>query len=363
MTYATRITTGLKQSVTVISHNPAITVWTARYLGSWWTAADVAPDIAAGPQVWANVDVEQHSALTNRVTTGQPEEVTYATAPMLVTRDKTGLITATQPDDNLSYAWDPAASLLQIIGNDETAVATATARLAREVVRGQLLTDGWQILHASAVTRPTDGATILTLGNKGAGKTTAGFLLSRTGLHLLANDRVFARVDGDTIRVLPWPSAAAIGFGVLGALGWYEPVRARLVAGELMHPTQKQQVTDALLAGDRTPLWKKPGVEMKPQFLPDQLQTWLGLTLATEGHVAGLLFPTIAPDAEPALTTGTRGLTGDDFFSAATEDRYPDIFGLLPPRRLPTTSPITSRSSRTRRSPCPTTPRPPPLRW
>lgn len=24
-----------------------------------------------------------------------------------------------------------------------------------------------------------------------------------------------------------------------------------------MHPTQKQAVTDALLAGDRTPLWKK----------------------------------------------------------------------------------------------------------
>ncbi|MCX4677630.1 hypothetical protein OG413_20375 [Streptomyces sp. NBC_01433] len=331
MTHATRITTGDDQSVTVISQTQAITDWTTRYLGLWWTSADIAPDTATGPVIRADVDVEQHAALAASVTAGQPEEVTYATTPMLVIRDETGLVTATQPDDGLSYVWDPATHLLRLVGVDETAVATATARLAREIVRGQLLTDGWQILHSSAVTRPDDGATILSLGGKGAGKTTTGFLLSRAGLHLLANDRVFTRVDGDTIRVLPWPSAAAIGFGLLDALGWFEPVRARVAAGELMHPTQKQKVTDALLAGDRTPLWKAAGTEMKPQFFPDQLQTWLGLTLATEGHVAGILFPTIVPDAEPALTNEVRGLHDADFFSAATEDRYPDVFGLLPP--------------------------------
>lgn len=75
---------------------------------------------------------------------------------------------------------------------------------------------------------------------------------------------------------------------------------------------------------------------MKPQFFPNQLETWLGLTLATEGHVAGLLFPTIIPDAEPALTTGTRSLIDSDFFSSATEDRYPDVSGLLPPPEAPT---------------------------
>lgn len=331
MTSATRITTADNQSVTVISQTSAVTDWAGRYLGLWWTAADVDPVTVTGPAIRADVDEEQHAELGTRVLAGRPEEVTYATAPMLVSRDETGLVTATQPDDGLSYAWEPAAGRMRIVGVDETAVATATARLAREIVRGQLLTDGWQILHASAVTRPTDGATLLTLGNKGAGKTTSGFLLARTGLRLLANDRVFARFDGGSIRVLPWPSAAAIGFGLLDALGWYEPVRARVQAGEQMHPTQKQKVTDALLAGDRTPLWKRSGAEMKPQFFPDQLETWLGLTLAPEGHAVGILFPEIAPDTVPALTAAARGVTDADFFSLATEDRYPDVFGLLPP--------------------------------
>ncbi|MGC5395077.1 hypothetical protein ACPXCP_04925 [Streptomyces sp. DT20] len=330
MTFATRITTADRHSVTVVSQTSAITDWVSRYLGLWWTAANVDPCTAIGPVIRADVDEEQHTELGARVLTGRPEEVTYATAPMLVARDEAGLVTATQPDDGLSYAWEPAAGRMRIVGVEETAVATATARLAREVVRGRLINDGWQILHASAVTRPTDGATLLTLGNKGAGKTTTGFLLAHTGLHLLANDRVFARFDGDVIRVLPWPSAAAIGFGLLDALGWYEPVRGRVRAGERMHPTQKQAVTDALLAGDRTPLWKKSGAEMKPQFFPDQLEIWLGLTPATEGHAVGILFPEIAPEAEPALTTAARGVTDADFFSSATEDRYPDVFGLLP---------------------------------
>ncbi|WP_329212428.1 hypothetical protein [Streptomyces sp. NBC_01708] len=330
MTHATRITTADGQAVTVISRSRAITDWSARYLGLWWTAAASNPDDATGPAIHADVDQDQQAALTARVAAGSPQEVTYATAPMLLTRDETGKVTATQEDEGLAYEWDPVTRVLRIVGTDETAVATATARLAREVVRGQLLADGWQILHASAVTRPTDGATLLTLGNKGAGKTTSGFLLARTGLHLLANDRVFARSDGDTIRVLPWPSAAAIGFGLLDALDWFEPVRTRLAAGEQMHPTQKQKVTDALLAGDRTPLWKAAGTEMKPQFFPDQLHSWLGLTLATEGHAAGVLFPQIVPDADPELIPGSRGVSADDFFTASTEDRYPDVFGLLP---------------------------------
>ncbi|WP_406144776.1 hypothetical protein [Streptomyces sp. NBC_01012] len=330
MTFATRITTADNQSVTVISQTSSITDWAGRYLGRWWTAADIDPGTVIGPVIRADVDEVQHAALGARVLAGGAEEVTYATAPMLVSRDETGLVTATQPEDGLSYAWEPAAGRMRIVGTDETAVATATARLAREIVRGQLLTDGWQILHASAVMRPADGATLLTLGSKGAGKTTTGFLLARTGLYLLANDRVFVRFDGEVVRVLPWPSAAAIGFGLLDALGWYEPVRARVQAGERMHPTQKHKVTDALLAGDRTPLWKKPGVEMKPQFFPDQLETWLGLTLATEGHAVGVLFPEIAQHSDPGLTPAARGVADADFFGAATEDRYPDVFGLLP---------------------------------
>ncbi|MEX0172017.1 hypothetical protein [Streptomyces sp. LMG1-1-1.1] len=120
----------------------------------------------------------------------------------------------------------------------ETAVAASTARLAREVLRARLLAGGRAILHASVVT-DEDGATILTLGDKGAGKTTTAVTLARTGLRLLASGRVLVRVEGDgTVRVLPWPSAAAFGFGLPDAVDLFETTRACLASGEQMHPTQ-----------------------------------------------------------------------------------------------------------------------------
>ena len=82
-------------------------------------------------------------------------------------------------------------------------------------------------------------------------------------------------------------------------------------------------MSEALNTGSRDPLWKDTGKELKPQFFPDQLATWLGLTLATEADAAGLLFPTVNPEAVPAILEDNRALTDDDVFNAKTEDRYP----------------------------------------
>lgn len=327
--HATRITTADGQTVTVSSRSQVIADWSQRYFGSWWMAEPVEDADVHGAVVTADVDPDLVDELTRAAMAADPVEVSFAGDQLHCTRDQDGVVTAAQPASQLAYRWEPARSQLLVAGLDETAVATAAARLAREVVRGQLLADGWQILHSSAVTRP-DGATVLALGDKGAGKTTCGFLLARAGWRLLANDRVFVRPQGDTVRVLPWPSAAAIGFGLLDALGLYEPVRRRVLAGEQMHPTQHQRVTDALVADERVPLWKAPGKENKPQFFPDQLTTWLGMDLATEGRAAAILFPQIQPGEEPGLSEGSRGVQDADFFNARTEDRYPDVFGLLP---------------------------------
>ncbi|MGC0334874.1 hypothetical protein RKD23_007951 [Streptomyces sp. SAI-170] len=325
---ATRIATSDGQAVTVTSHTAAVTDWAARYFGSWWNAVPSEPPVT-GPVVSADVDPGEHAALAGAVLERDPGEADYAGSPMHYSRNDDGTVTAVQTAAQLAYQWNPSIRRMRIAGVDDTAVATAASRLARELVRGMLIVDGWQILHASAVTRD-DGATLLTLGDKGAGKTTTAFLLARAGWRLLANDRVFARVVDGQVRVLPWPSAAACGFGLLDALGLFEPVADRLRTGQLMHPTQDQRVTDALLAGHREPLWKANGKEMKPQFFPDQLDSWLGMTLATEGTAAGLLFPQITPGTEPRLIGEARQLGDGDFFTAGTEDRYPDVFGLLP---------------------------------
>ncbi|MFC8980996.1 hypothetical protein ACFU3J_27920 [Streptomyces sp. NPDC057411] len=325
---AVRITAADGQAVTVTSMTDTVPAWATRYFGGWWSAEPVTE--IDGPTVSADLDEAELLALADVVEQSDAESVEYAGAELLVVRDG-GLVTAVQEDRSLAYRWDEDWRLLRIVGTDETDIAAAAARLARELIRAQLLADGWAILHASAVT-DADGATILTLGDKGTGKTTTSLTLARAGWQLLANDRIFARVDEhDLVRVLPWPSAAAYGFGLLEAHDLFEVVRTRLAAGEEMHPTQHQKVTDALLAGRREPLWKANGKgELKPQLWPDQLTSWLSMPLATKGHALGILYPQITAGTEPRLTESSRGVQPGDFFDETTEDRYPDIFGLLP---------------------------------
>ncbi|MFI1256845.1 hypothetical protein ACH4U6_24145 [Streptomyces netropsis] len=320
---ATRIATAT-QAATVASNSTVVTEWALRYFGPWWNATGTTAD--DGPQVIADVNPGKVTEIAQRVADDSDDETVYANSAMLLARDGDGTVLASQPEDKLAYRAEPGGPL-HIYGCEDVPVALAAARLAREVVRGRLLADGWSILHASAVVR--DGQTVLTLGDKGAGKTTTALLLARAGWQLLANDRAFIRPDGDRLRVLPWPSAAAIGLGLLDALGWYDQVRERVQRGERLHPTQHQKVTDALHSGSRTPLWKESGKELKPQFFPDQLATWLGLTLATEGHAARILFPRITPGAELSLLNEDRRVRAGDFFTVGTEDRYPDVFGLL----------------------------------
>ncbi|MEH0579157.1 hypothetical protein QBA54_32820 [Streptomyces sp. B21-108] len=319
-------------TVTVASQTPAVADWSRRYFGPWWNAEltdtrDGSDAIAAGGGlVLADVEPSRADDITTLVTDYGYEETTYANARTLVARHD-GITYAVQPEERIGYQAD--GRRLVIVGNQAEPVAVAAARLARELVRGQLLADGWTVLHASAVTQ--NGDAVLTLGDKGAGKTTTGLLLARAGWGLLANDRVFVRPDADgRVRVLPWPSAAALGLGLLDATGLYDQVRQRVLAGGQLHPTQHPKVTEALIDGRREPLWRGDGKELKPQFFPDQLDSWLGLTLATEARVAGLLFPIMSPDATPAPVDSDRQLADADVFDDATEDRYPDIFGLTP---------------------------------
>ncbi|MBO0917975.1 hypothetical protein J1C73_27800, partial [Streptomyces laculatispora] len=179
-----------------------------------------------------------------------------------------------------------------------------------------------------AVVRPDDGATILTFGDKGAGKTSTALLLASHGWQLLANDRVLVRPTGERdVEVVPWPSAAALGLGLLHSLGWDDTAREHLRAGGSFHPTQHASVTEALLAGDHTPLWENAKRERKVQVFPDQFPDLFDVPLATGGRAAALLFPQIDADAAPDVVDGTRTLGEADFMSGKTEDRYPDVFG------------------------------------
>ncbi|MGW4513001.1 hypothetical protein ACWEO4_13535 [Streptomyces sp. NPDC004393] len=317
--------------ITMVSNTQAVTDYARRYFGSWWNAFEVLPStVCAGPVVFADVDADQYATLQALVETCPHEETTYAKSATLVARDAEGTITAVSPTQQLAYRHEPATGRLSVIGAESEPVALASARIARDAMRGLLLRDGWTLLHASAVT--DNCRTVLTFGEKGAGKTTTALALANMGWQLLANDRIFVRPDDKgQLQVLPWPSAAAIGLGLLNALGWHDVARKRLEAGEALHPTQHPDVTDAVLAGSREPLWEPGGKrERKVQVYPDQFADWFGLKLATSGLAQAVLFPQIRPDVAPAVEGCRRTLSDADFMHGATEDRYPDILGLAP---------------------------------
>ncbi|MFB7301450.1 hypothetical protein, partial [Streptomyces rubiginosohelvolus] len=270
--------------VTVLSNRTEVTDWARRYFGPWWAASAVeASSVCAGPVVVAGVDPTEHAALTLQVHDGRPaEEVEYARHRMLVARDGEDIIAAS-PDEAMAYRYTASTGRLELSGVGVMELALAAARLAREVVRGQLLRDGWAVLHASAVVRPKDGATLLAFGGKGAGKTTTALLLASAGWQLLANDRVLVRPTGERdVEVVPWPSAAALGLGLVDALGWGAAARGHLQEGGAFHPTQHDSVTESLLAGDFTPLWEdSKRRERKVQVFPDQFTPLFGVELAT----------------------------------------------------------------------------------
>ncbi|MFG3397384.1 hypothetical protein [Streptomyces parvus] len=280
----------------------------------------------------ATVDPTEHAELTLQVHDGRHiEEVEYARHRMFVARDGEDIIAAS-PNESIAYRYTATTGRLELSGLGVMELALAATRLAREVVRGQLLRDGWAVLHASAVVRPEDGATLLAFGTKGAGKTTTALLLASAGWRLLANDRVLVRPTGERdVEVVPWPSAAALGLGLIDALGWGAAARDHLRKGGSFHPTQHDSVTESLLAGDFTPLWEGGKQrERKVQVFPDQFTPLFGVELASGGHAAGLLFPRVEADGSPDVADRARTLRlgENDFMSGATEDRYPDVFEL-----------------------------------
>ncbi|MFB7763641.1 hypothetical protein [Streptomyces xiamenensis] len=315
-------------TVTVLSNTPSITDWAARYFGPWWNAASIDADsVCSGPVVIADVDHAAYDTLAALVGDGRDQQqVRFAKAETLVARDGNDII-ALSEGEGIAYRADQVTGRIVIAGTGAEPVALAAARLARESIRGQLLRAGWAVLHASAVVR--DGSAVLAFGDKGAGKTTTAFLLAARGWELLANDRVIVRPSAAGVDVLPWPSAAALGLGLLDALGWYDIARNRLRSGESLHPTQHESVTEALLDGRREPLWEPGGKrERKVQVFPDQFPAWFGVPLATGGTAAALIFPQIRAGAAPGAADAARALGEDDFMAGATEDRYPDVFGL-----------------------------------
>ncbi len=349
----------------VISEDSSVLDWISVYLGSWWTVTPAAatPSDCGGAVLRCRLDPEAQRHARAAVDDQPHRVVEFARKPVQVVDDRVG-VRAVDVEEQVAYHATADGRDVTLVAADTQGLCLAAARIARELVRVQLEAAGWVILHASAAV--CDGHAILALGGKGAGKTTTALLLTADGLSLLANDRVF--VHPDTLALLPWPSAAALGLGLLGGHGLLDGVRAHLVVGQRLHPTVDPRVTAAILHGHDSPLVDDRGRELKLQFFPHQLVEWLGLRLVRCAVAGRLLFPHVSPTAQPALRPTEQTLADSDFFDPDGDDRYPDFLRLASTTRTGVTSCGTEPASASPHFPTPpwrstTTPSRPDACW
>ncbi|MER7350727.1 hypothetical protein ABT390_35575 [Streptomyces aurantiacus] len=125
--------------LTLVSNSDTVTDYNRRYFGSWWKAFEV-PSASAwtGPLLAADVDHDAYTRLRDLVELCPHEKTAYARAQTLVAHDDTGTITAVSPTPQLAYQHHTAAGRLTVHGPDVDQVALASARIARDALRGLL---------------------------------------------------------------------------------------------------------------------------------------------------------------------------------------------------------------------------------
>jgi len=182
------------------------------------------------------------------------------------------------------------------------------ARTVRDVVTSYLTDQGWSLYHAGAVDTPA-GA-VMIVGNPGAGKTSLILALVRGGARYIANEQLFVRADGDSVRVLGYPLAIAVGLGT--ALQF--PGLSDLVENPDLMLYPRRRFSASRLA--RTPRSRWPFLDDKLQLLPEELDSYLGMPgVAPGGRPGGRLCALVVPQmrkkpvAPEARALGRRALS------------------------------------------------------
>ena len=326
--------------VTVRSRDGTVLEWLRRYLDGFWQIrpSRSGPGDSAADRPATEVAVVVDQAARRRLgaalaSSGAAEPVaTFMARPGLAVAGPGPAVLADCQDDRVGYVRDRERVL--VLGDNADAAGLAAARVVRLAVTAWLESRQWSHVHAAAAAR--DDAGLAVIGPKGSGKTAAIMALAAfAGWRVIAHDRVFLGSAAGEPRLLPWPSSANIGLGLLHALGWADVLRARYGGGEPAPYHQRDAVTAALLAGTATPV-RAPGAsehsaELKAQLFPAQVRDWLGLELGRTAMLAAIVVPRIdldrsRPEAWPLdhVTVSER----DVFPALGQTDYYPDFLRL-----------------------------------
>lgn len=319
------------QTQQLATPDAAIVEWVVEYLGQWWSLTRTTVVDAAASPLLAAIDPERYNALVARLTHDASEIETFIRTPGR--RFDDGSVTLVDvPSRGVGFELDRSTGVLQIVGSDPDQTKLEASRFLRNRLTDRLERDGWLVLHAACVV--TEAGAALILGDKGAGKTTSSLTIASAWEGaLLANDRCLVKVVDGRLRVLPWPGSISIGFGLLKALGWFEPLSELLIGGARQHPFQDPLATRMLAEKIPEVIFGDDDREVKAEIMPRDLTSLFGISTRREADVTRVIFPRV--NQESGIGFGVASVDVDGFATHILEGAmsgYPDFLSLgVPP--------------------------------
>lgn len=317
----------------VLPHGPTvelngpdpITDYARRYLGAWWPHSD-----RSGPRTDASLCVLEDSELANRMKDAVDQEGLptdfYQRRAAKVVHTARGRIVADESGSVIGSDVRRKRAVLVSPAPDRS----LACRIIRDLATSEVERSGWTLLHAAAVAK--DGAGVLVVGAKGAGKTTASLALARAGWSIVSNDRtLLGRSAVGGWSLVSWPTTCNLGLELLHAMNWDQRLRAELERDPSIAQSQKGPVVDAIAAGATTAV-VSGGREHKWHYLPEEMVAWHGVTLAPSADLRVVLAPLVdlSSDASGVRDAPVRGLTGIDLDTIDRARLFPDVLGVSP---------------------------------
>ena len=136
----------------------------------------------------------------------------YGNRTMISLQNSSGKQICAAPNEGIIWVCDRASQTMTMVYSSRTRWPSLEfSKAIRDVITDILLANDWLILHAGAVKTETEN--LLIIGNSGAGKTTLILALLNQGAGFIANELVFAKVDKESLNILPFAIPVAIGMG------------------------------------------------------------------------------------------------------------------------------------------------------
>lgn len=190
-----------------------------------------------------------------------------------------------------------------------------------------LLTQGYAMVHASAIVDKTNGEALVFLGNSGSGKSSLALqLIERGGYDFLSNDRVLMRAEKDIVWVAGLPKKPRVNPGTLLA----SASLSKLV------PRPRRRVYEQLPREELWQLEEKTDVDVERELgAHSRLTARLGRVFSLEWRPSGEGFTQRKLDAAGAVAA--MQVTAKDFgpydLSGSERDALPElqrIAGMVP---------------------------------